>query len=85
MGTSRALGGLLCVATILVAILHLYFGYISGGSGAWARGALAFALPITVGIIAVCGLGCWLGWIMLSTKEVSSPAPAKPKEESKGK
>jgi hypothetical protein len=62
-----------------VVIAHIFFGYVSGGASAWARGALAFALPITVGIFAVCGLGFWLGWIMVTTKE----APPKAQEESK--
>ena len=81
MVATRPLGALLCIATILVAIAHIFFGYVSGGAGAWARGALAFALPLTVGILAICGLGFWLGWIMVTTKE-APPAP-KATEESK--
>jgi hypothetical protein len=72
MGASRALGAVLVAACIVVAALHLYFGYIEGS---WGAGALAFALPITVGLLVVCGLGGWLGWIMASTKEVA-PTPA---------
>ncbi len=79
MGASRALGGLLCVATVLVAALHIYFGYLSGAAIGMG---LSFALPVTVGVIAVCVLGFWLGWIMVTTKEVSPPpAPAKSEEE----
>ena len=80
MVATRPLGALLCIATILVAIIHIFFGYITGGAGAWARGALAFALPLTIGILAICGLGFWLGWIMVTTKEAP---PAKATEESK--
>jgi hypothetical protein len=76
---TRPLGALLCIATVLVAIAHIFFGYLSGGASAWARGALAFALPITVGILAICGLGFWLGWIMVTTKE-ATPAPKTPEE-----
>ena len=79
MVATRPLGALLCIATVVVAIAHIFFGYVSGGAGAWARGALAFALPITVGILAVCGLGFWLGWIMVTTKE-APPAPKTPEE-----
>ena len=76
----RALGAVICVVCVVVAIVHIFFGYVSGGTGAWARGALAFALPITVGILVICGLGFWLGWIMVTTKEVA-PAPVEtPKE-----
>ncbi|MEM3514967.1 MAG: hypothetical protein QW495_06570 [Candidatus Hadarchaeum sp.] len=80
MSATRPLGALLCLATVVVAIAHIYFGYISGGAGAWARGALAFALPVTVGILVVCGLGFWLGWIMATTKE--APPVPKTSEES---
>lgn len=82
MGASRALGGLLCVATVLVAALHTYFGYFTGAAVGMG---LSFALPVTVGVLAVCVLGFWLGWIMVTTKEVSPPpVPVKSeKEESK--
>lgn len=77
MGASRALGALMCVVTVLVAVLHLYFGYVVDPG----RLSLAFALPVTVGVLAVCVLGFWLGWIMVTTKEVSPPtAPAKKEE-----
>ncbi len=79
MVATRPLGALLCIATILVAIAHIFFGYVTGGASAWARGALAFALPLTVGILAICGLGFWLGWIMVTTKE-APPAPKTPEE-----
>ena len=76
----RALGAVICVVCVVVAIVHIFFGYVAGGSGAWARGALAFALPITVGILVICGLGFWLGWIMVTTKEVA-PAPVEASKE----
>lgn len=79
MAKSRVLGALLCVGTILIAVLHIYFGYISAGAP-WALSTLSFALPITIGILAVCVLGFWLGWIMATTKEVSPP-PVTPKKE----
>ncbi|MDI6642747.1 MAG: hypothetical protein QMD95_01665, partial [Candidatus Hodarchaeaceae archaeon] len=66
MGASRVLGALLCVATVLVAVVHIFFGYIEG-----PRIHLAFGLPVTVGVLVLCGLGFWLGWIMATTKEVS--------------
>jgi hypothetical protein len=62
-----------------VIILHLYFGYLAAGVS-WAASTLAFALPITVAVLAVAGLGLWLGWIMLTTKEVS-PTPVEPEKE----
>lgn len=70
---------MLCVATVLVAVLHIWFGYISEPNK-WAISALSFALPITVAVLAVCVLGFWLGWIMATTKEVSPPSAAKSEE-----
>jgi hypothetical protein len=78
VGASRGLGGILCVVAVVVAALHIWFGYIEGS---WGPGALAFALPVTIGLLVVCGLGFWLGWIMATTKPMApTPAPA-PAEE----
>jgi len=79
----RALGAVICVVCLLVAIVHIFFGYVSGG-GSWARGTLSFALPITAGILVICGLGFWLGWIMVTTKEITpaSAESASPEEKS---
>ncbi|MEM2877943.1 MAG: hypothetical protein QXG10_00090 [Candidatus Hadarchaeales archaeon] len=85
MGASRALGGLICVVTVLVAALHIWFGYIgdiNNIGNVYNRPGLAFALPLTVGLLVVCGIGFWLGWIMATTKEASPPASEK-KEEKK--
>jgi len=73
VGASRALGALLCVACAAVAVLHIYFGYVMG---TWALGTLSFALPITIGLLVILGLGFWLGWIMATTKEVAPPPTA---------
>ena len=72
MGTSRALGALLCIVCVVIAIAHIFYGYYMG-----PRVHLAFALPVTAGVLILAGLGFWLGWIMASTKEISPvPAPA---------
>ena len=74
MGASRALGALLCIVCVVIAVVHIFFGYIKG---TWGPGALAFALPVTAGVLILAGLGFWLGWIMAGTKEISpAPAPA---------
>jgi hypothetical protein len=76
---TRPLGALLCIVAIVVVVLHLFYGYVQG-----PRIHLAFGLPITAGVLAVCGLGFWLGWIMVTTKEAPpTPAPAVTAEESK--
>lgn len=77
MGTSRALGALLCIACVVIAVLHIFYGYYKG-----PRLHLAFGLPITVGLLIVVGLGFWLGWIMATTKEVSPAVTATPPTES---
>lgn len=75
MNTSRILGGPLCAVSALVAILHIYFGYVEGPIP-----HLAFALPVTVILLVATGLGFWLGWIMVTTKE-AEPAPTPTVEE----
>jgi len=71
VGASRALGALLCIACVVIAALHIYYGYYEG-----PRLHLAFGLPITAGLLIVVGLGFWLGWIMATTREVSATPPA---------
>jgi len=72
VGTSRALGALLCIVCVVIAVAHIFYGYYMGPTP-----HLAFALPVTVGVLLLAGLGVWLGWIMASTKEISPvPAPA---------
>jgi len=81
LSASRALGALLCVACVVIAVLHIAVGYF----GLWGgeRPSLAFALPITVGILVVVGLGFWLGWIMATTREVSPPEVESKEKEDK--
>ena len=70
---SRALGALLCVVCVVVAVAHIWAGYVGG-----TPPSLAFALPVTVGLLVVVGLGFWLGWIMATTKEAPPPSPSPP-------
>jgi len=79
VGASRALGALLCIVCVVIAILHIYLGYFYDQRST----ELAFALPITAGLLVVLGLGFWLGWIMATTKEVSPAVTATSKAESK--
>ena len=83
MSASRALGALLCIACVVIAVAHIWFGYIIPWKGEGTRPSLAFALPITVGLFVVAGLGFWLGSIMATTKEVSPAATKAPPEEEK--
>jgi zinc transporter ZupT len=76
VGKGRILGVLLCIVGILVAGAHLYIGYWIG-----THPNLAFALPVTAGVLVVCALAVWLGWIMATTKEVQSPPPEPEKKE----
>ena len=77
LAASRAFGALLCIAAVVVAVAHIWFGYVKG-----PRPSLAFALPVTVGLLVVLGLGFWLGWIMATTKEVSPAVTTTPEGES---
>lgn len=72
MGTSRAIGALLCVVCVVIAALYIYFPFVVG----YGTAPLWLVLPVIIGIFILAGLGFWLGWIMFSTKEVSPPPPA---------
>jgi hypothetical protein len=80
VGTTRVLGAAVLVLCLVAIVAHIYFGYIPTGGPAGL--GWSFALPITVGVLVVCLLGMWLGWIMATTKEYTPPpAPAEKKEE----
>jgi len=78
----RALGALICVACAAVAIAELWFGLVDAQIlNSYVHKAIG--LPVVIGVLVICGLGFWLGWIMVTTKEVA-PAPveaSEPKEE----
>lgn len=72
----RALGAVICVACLLVAIVELYWGLVNPIFLAGVRTTpLAIVLPVVVGVLVIAGLGFWLGWIMVTTKEIT-PASA---------
>ena len=75
MGASRILGALLCVGCVVVAVFYILFAI---APGVWIfapyTAPLWLVLPVVVGILVLAGLGFWLGWIMVSTKEVV-PSP----------
>jgi len=77
VGTSRALGALLCIVCVVIAIAHIFYGYYMPLQEG-IRPHLAFALPVTAGVLILAGLGFWLGWIMASTKEISPVPPPAP-------
>ncbi|MEW6222337.1 MAG: hypothetical protein AB1476_03325 [Candidatus Hadarchaeota archaeon] len=79
MGTTRALGAVLLVVCLVVLVAHIYFGYLTPRE----LMPLAFALPVTLGVLVVCALGMWLGWIMATTKEYTPPATGEAKKEEK--
>ena len=81
LAASRALGALLCIAVVVIAVAHVFYGYIDPWRNEGHQVAFAFALPVTIGLLVVLGLGFWLGWIMATTKEVSPAVTTTPEEE----
>lgn len=80
----RALGAVICVVCLLVAIVELYWGLVNPLLGVRTT-PLAIILPVVIGVLVITGLGFWLGWIMVTTKEItpaSAPEPASPEEKS---
>jgi hypothetical protein len=66
--TSRFLGGVLCAAITVVAIVFLW-----GVSG---RSYWALAIPVMIGFLGVLAMGFWIGWTILTIK--TAPPPAEP-------
>jgi len=77
LGASRALGALLCIACVAIAVAEIWFGLYK----AWSLVPKAILLPVVLGVLIVVGLGFWLGWIMATTKEVSPAVTTTPPEE----
>jgi hypothetical protein len=75
----RALGALICIACAVVAIVELWFGLVDAQI-LHSYVHKAIGLPVVVGVLVICGLGFWLGWIMATTKEVA-PAPVEASKE----
>ncbi len=71
--TSRLLGGLLCAAIVIVALIFLW--------GVSARSYWALAIPVMVGFLGILAMGFWIGWTILTIKtappvaEPQSPSP----------
>jgi hypothetical protein len=72
--TSRFLGGLLCAAIVIVALIFLW--------GVSVRSYWALAIPVMVGFLGILAMGFWIGWTILTIKTVppaaepaSSPPP----------
>jgi hypothetical protein len=68
---SRALGGLLCVATVAFGALFLY--------GIALRSYWAIALPLAAAVLFVLGLVFWIGWTIATVQveaEGESLAPS---------
>ena len=71
--TSRFLGGLLCAAIVIAALIFLW--------GISARSYWALAIPVMVGFLGILAMGFWIGWTILTIKtaapaaEPPSPSP----------
>jgi len=67
--TSRLLGGVLCAAIAVVAIVFLW--------GVSTQSYWALAIPVTVGFLGVLAMGFWIGWTILTIK-TAPPRPNPP-------
>jgi len=68
--SSRFLGGLLCVAIVIVAVVFLW--------GISAQSYWAVAIPVMAGFLGILAMGFWIGWTILTIKTappVAEPSP----------
>ena len=71
--SSRYLGGLLCTAIAIVAVIFLW--------GISAQSYWALAIPVVVGFLGILAMGFWIGWTILTIKTVppvAEPSPPSP-------
>ncbi len=64
MQRSRIVGGLICLATVVVGALFIW--------GIAVHSYWAVAVPVLLGFIAVLALAFWIGWTMAVT-EIEPP------------
>ena len=76
MDTSRLLGGVLCAAIAVVAIVFLW--------GVSAQSYWALAIPVTVGFLGVLAMGFWIGWTILTIKTAPPPPEPSPSPQAGG-
>jgi len=74
--SSRFLGGLLCAAIVIVAVIFLW--------GISAQSYWALAIPVMVGFLGVLAMGFWIGWTILTIKTVPPVAEPSPPSSSGG-
>ena len=67
---SRFLGGLLCAAIAIVALIFLW--------GIWTQSYWALAIPVTVGFLGILAMGFWIGWTILTIKTAPPAAESSP-------
>ena len=68
--SSRFLGGLLCAAIAIVAVIFLW--------GISAQSYWALAIPVMAGFLGVLAMGFWIGWTILTIKTVPPVAEPSP-------
>jgi len=64
MQRSRIVGGLICLATVLVGIAFIW--------GVVLQSYWALAVPVIIGLFGVLALAFWIGWTMAVT-EIEAP------------
>ncbi len=95
MAKDQAIGGIIFIACIVVAILYvitLFYPYwleTVGIKATWISDVQfwVIAVPVFIVFIAIMGIGAWIGWTMATTpppkpiEEITSEMEAKKEEE----
>ncbi len=66
MDMSRLGGWLICLGTVVVAVLFIW--------GIIIRSYWAIAIPVMIGFLGVLALGFWIGWT-IATTVTEAPKP----------
>jgi predicted DNA-binding transcriptional regulator len=90
MSKDQAIGATICTACVIIGALYtvglFYFG---NPLSSWPLEFRLIAVPVFLALIAILGIGAWIGWTMATTpppkpiEEITSEIEEKSEEESK--
>ena len=92
MNKDQAIGGVIFLACIVIALLYIATLFFPGWLGILGVKASeievrfwTIAVPVFVAFIAILGIGAWIGWTMATTPPPKPIEEIKSEEEETGK
>jgi hypothetical protein len=67
MSKDQAIGGIILVACVIIAILYTAGLFCFGNPLTWYIQFWLIAVPVFLAFVAILGIGAWIGWTMATT------------------